>query len=301
MLNTASHPHIDHLSTRGRCDTIIFDLGDVIFNWSFPFHPAIAPTTAHNIMHTQTWHELERGHLNEHDCYARVAADFNLTVNDLGTFAQGTRASMRCDPAMLALLERLRMREDVRLYAMSNISAADWDYLERTVMEQGGDWTVFDAVFTSAAVGERKPDLAFYRHVLAKTGVDPSRTVFVDDKAENVEAARRCGMQGVVFTGAGSLELVLDRLVGGASRHAGSHLPQGLFENRGCVPDEKVARHAMEPALKLENRSMSASVIWRFGVTDLLFREYSLSSPMDSISVLTSIRRDVPMVLTVGR
>ena len=95
----------------------------------------------------------------------------------------------------------------------------------------------------------------------------------MDDKAENVEAAKRCGMQGVVFTGARDLERMLDRLLGEASGHEGSHLPQGSVENHGFVPEEKVARRAMEPALKSENRSMGASVIWSFGVTYLLFRE----------------------------
>jgi FMN phosphatase YigB (HAD superfamily) len=35
--------------------------------------------------------------------------------------------------------------------------------------------------------------------VIAETGVDPTRTLFVDDKVENVLSGRSCGLQGIVF------------------------------------------------------------------------------------------------------
>ena len=51
----------------------------------------------------------------------------------------------------------------------------------------------------SAAARERKPNIGFYQHVIDKTGIDPSRTIFVDDKLENVLTARSFGMHGIVF------------------------------------------------------------------------------------------------------
>ena len=53
-----------------------------------------------------------------------------------------------------------------------------------------------------AAARERKPDAAFYEYVLQQTGSDPSEMeiVFLDDKLENVEAAKRAGLYGVQFT-----------------------------------------------------------------------------------------------------
>ena len=61
------------------------------------------------------------------------------------------------------------------------------------------DWSIFDKVFASAVLGERKPYLAAYEKVIAETGIDPSTAVFVDDKMENVEAARSLGIHGIVF------------------------------------------------------------------------------------------------------
>ena len=55
-----------------------------------------------------------------------------------------------------------------------------------------------------AAAGARKPDLEFFNIVLADAGLNPSKTVFVDDKIENVEAGRSLGLHGLVYTDAAS-------------------------------------------------------------------------------------------------
>lgn len=53
----------------------------------------------------------------------------------------------------------------------------------------------FDAVFNSARLGVAKPDPAIFRRVLAELGHETA--VFCDDTAENVEAARAAGLDGV--------------------------------------------------------------------------------------------------------
>lgn len=77
----------------------------------------------------------------------------------------------------------------------------------------------------------RKPDLCFYKHVLAETGSEPSSTAFVDDKAENVLSARSLGMHGVVYENLVDARTAIRYLVGDpVSRgweflriHAGQH------------------------------------------------------------------------------
>ena len=54
-------------------------------------------------------------------------------------------------------------------------------------------WTI------SATVGGRKPDPPIYNAFLT-TMSKGTRCVFVDDRLENVSAAARCGMHGVLFT-----------------------------------------------------------------------------------------------------
>ncbi|KAK7745101.1 hypothetical protein SLS62_009965 [Diatrype stigma] len=48
----------------------------------------------------------------------------------------------------------------------------------------------------------RKPDLCFFQHVLDEINPRPSEVVMVDDKAENICAARSVGIHGVLVNGA---------------------------------------------------------------------------------------------------
>lgn len=59
---------------------------------------------------------------------------------------------------------------------------------------------VFDSVFVSSDIGHRKPDRAAFDSVAAAIGSPPSRIVFFDDAAENVDGALRAGMQAVHVT-----------------------------------------------------------------------------------------------------
>jgi putative hydrolase of the HAD superfamily len=58
----------------------------------------------------------------------------------------------------------------------------------------------FDVLIWSYQHGLVKPDPAIYRLVLERLGTAPEETLFLDDKLENIEAARQLGMQGLQFT-----------------------------------------------------------------------------------------------------
>jgi putative hydrolase of the HAD superfamily len=53
----------------------------------------------------------------------------------------------------------------------------------------------FDVVIVSAEVGLSKPDPRIYELALSRLGVGPAQALFVDDRADNVEAAARLGMR----------------------------------------------------------------------------------------------------------
>ncbi len=73
------------------------------------------------------------------------------------------------------------------------------------------DWlTLFKAVTLSCNVGRVKPDAAIYLHCLAALGVAPADALFVDDRLDNVEGARRVGMRAVRFETPAALAATLD-------------------------------------------------------------------------------------------
>jgi putative hydrolase of the HAD superfamily len=52
----------------------------------------------------------------------------------------------------------------------------------------------------SFQLGIAKPDPAIYRHTLDELGSRPEETLFIDDKRENVEAARALGIQAIQYS-----------------------------------------------------------------------------------------------------
>ena len=67
----------------------------------------------------------------------------------------------------------------------------------------------FRKIYLSHELGMAKPDPAIYRHVCEDLGCAPERIWFFDDVAENVESARRVGMQAHLFESAGQIRRVL--------------------------------------------------------------------------------------------
>ncbi|MEI9885126.1 MAG: HAD-IA family hydrolase [Rhizomicrobium sp.] len=55
----------------------------------------------------------------------------------------------------------------------------------------------FRKIFVSSTIGLRKPDKAAFDHVCREIGVPAARILFFDDALENVEGARRAGLQAV--------------------------------------------------------------------------------------------------------
>lgn len=58
---------------------------------------------------------------------------------------------------------------------------------------------LFDPIVVSAAEGASKSSGALFETALAKTGVQASRSVFIDNDTENVAAATACGMHAIHF------------------------------------------------------------------------------------------------------
>ena len=53
----------------------------------------------------------------------------------------------------------------------------------------------FEKVYYSFEMGMRKPDAEIFNHLLKKHDLSPKRTLFIDDKKENTDAAAALGIQ----------------------------------------------------------------------------------------------------------
>ncbi len=95
--------------------------------------------------------------------------------------------------------------------------------LTNNVKEWGDHWRatfpvdeLFEIIVDSSAVGMRKPDPRIYQLTCERLDVTPEASVFIDDNAENVAAARALGMETVhfgedPFVAVAELDEILDR------------------------------------------------------------------------------------------
>ncbi|KAH9054308.1 HAD-like domain-containing protein [Lactarius vividus] len=185
------------MSLPPRCHILIFDLGDVLLTWSPVTKTSISPKTLKAILSSTIWQDYERGRLSEDECYRLSADKFSLDPEEVRRAVLDARDSLRPDESFISFIRDLQSEAQgvLRIFAMSNISAPDYE-VARAKPEE---WDIFERIFISAAAGMRKPELCFFKFVLDQIKAEPSSVVFVDDRSENVLAARSLGMNGIIF------------------------------------------------------------------------------------------------------
>lgn len=111
-------------------------------------------------------------------------------------------------PGMLDLILQLKA-QGYRLLGLSN-----WSTKVHEVMDK------FPAIFQplegyliSYMVHQLKPSPEIFHSFLNKFEVKPEECVFIDDKPENIEGAKRVGMHGIVFENAEQLAEELRKIL----------------------------------------------------------------------------------------
>lgn len=98
-------------------------------------------------------------------------------------------------PGMEELLIRLKQK-GFKLFITSNMDA-----LHAPQMAQVPITKYFDGMLFSSEIKKRKPAVAFFEAALDRFGVAAEQCLFIDDLAENVAGAAKCGIKGLVFRG----------------------------------------------------------------------------------------------------
>ena len=110
-------------------------------------------------------------------------------------------------PGMRDLISRLR-EAGYGIYGLSN-----WSCIIYQVMERFDILSVFDGRVISSEEKLIKPDEAIYHRLCDKYHLREEECLFIDDKLENVEGARRAGMSSLLFTDAAHLEEELQQVL----------------------------------------------------------------------------------------
>ena len=87
------------------------------------------------------------------------------------------------------------------------------DELNRHRIEKFGIGEIFEAFLSSCWLGVRKPTHRFYQRALAIAQADPAKSLFIDDRTQNIAPARALGMSAILFESAEQLRPELERVL----------------------------------------------------------------------------------------
>jgi FMN phosphatase YigB (HAD superfamily) len=193
-----SSSNIDDTPERVPLKALIFDLGDVLFTWSASTTTSIPAKTLRSILNTDAWVDFDCGRITQEECYDQAARHVPFSAKEIREAFRQARDSLQPNMEVIEAIRSLKKSShgQLKIFAMSNISKEDYAYVSAAV----DDWQIFDRVFASGHAGMRKPDAAFYRHVLDAVSLSPRDVMFIDDKVENVLAAQNLGIRAVVFS-----------------------------------------------------------------------------------------------------
>jgi putative hydrolase of the HAD superfamily len=201
---------------------VVFDLGAVLLAWEptrlvqahlAPHAPteAAAAALGKALFHHDDWSSFDCGTRTLDDAIARMAARLSLPADRLHAMldTQGERLdAIEVTADMLEqLFEHREAGQPLRLYYLSNMPVP----YARAVERRHAFMRRFDGGVFSGDVKFIKPDREIYEVLATRYALDPAQTVFIDDSAANVEAARAFGWQAIHCTAPDMLPAQLSR------------------------------------------------------------------------------------------
>ena len=139
---------------------------------------------------------FDLGKINEEEFVDSFIMESDLMQAEPEEIKKLWRFFLAVDPEMITWIKEKRKKYPV--YLSSNISKEYAEFLTKKY-----DFTkLFDKLFMSWQMGKRKPDTAFFEIImktLAEKNILPAEMMFIDDRIENIETARKEGIQTIHF------------------------------------------------------------------------------------------------------
>lgn len=143
----------------------------------------------------------ERGEISSRDFYRLFCSQLQVQP-DYRQLMQAASDIFRPVDGVIGVAEKMKSR-GCQLGLLSNTCPAHWEWIQ----ELGFNWmeTCFDLFVLSFQVQCLKPELEIYAIASDRAKRQPEELLLIDDRIENVEAARTAGWDAIEFVGLGQL------------------------------------------------------------------------------------------------
>lgn len=119
--------------------------------------------------------------------------EIKLPSNWTASFRSVMKDAIGINPEMYALVGQLK-EQQIPIALLSNID----EHLSKLIRDFGL-YDLFEPCLLSCEIGIEKPDLKAYELLLTKLNLPAKEIMFIDDKPENIEAAKTIGLDALLF------------------------------------------------------------------------------------------------------
>ena len=187
----------------GEVKNIIFDVGQVLvsYDWesylkAFHFSAEEEKLIAEKVFKSQIWNERDRGLFPEEEYRKRFIAELPAEYEaDVKRVIEESGKTIGIKDYAETWTSYLKS-QGYHLYILSNYSQF---MLDQTRPGKMPFLKNMDGVIFSCEVQQIKPEADIYETLLSRFGLKPEESVFLDDRPENCEAARKLGIHAIEF------------------------------------------------------------------------------------------------------
>jgi putative hydrolase of the HAD superfamily len=193
---------------------IIFDLGGVLLNLNYHLtRKAFEDLGVQDFDAFYTQHKanplfenLEVGAIEPEAFYEALRATTGLNLTNTQLEFAWNAMLLDFPVERLAWLDQIKSKYNIYLFSNTNAihyKAFTSIYAQTAPMiDFNPDFNhFFKTAYYSHTLGKRKPAVAAFEAVLAKSGLDPAQTLFIDDTISNIEGAQKAGLQTLFLSG----------------------------------------------------------------------------------------------------
>ena len=180
---------------------IIFDVGKVLVEYDpdgmmkkLGFDEETLQTVNQAVFQNELWNESDRGVLSPEELLEAFIANNPAYEKEIRQVIDAVGDTISLMPYTVEWVKGLKER-GYHLYILSNYA----EYTYEKTSHKMEFLPYMDGVVFSYRCKLIKPEKEIYEYICETYGLKPEESVFLDDREDNVQAARNMGMNGIEF------------------------------------------------------------------------------------------------------
>lgn len=188
---------------------VIFDIGNVLVTFHpveyfYPVFKEKTETLCTYVFGSKEWALYDQGILTKEEVEKNLLDTYPKDKDAILYILTHWKEFMKPIMPMKKLIEVLK-EKGYKIFLLSNISEDSYLYLKR-------EYPYFfdvDGGMYSYRIKRNKPDKKIYEELLSVYGINASESLFLDDRKENVDAAKALGFHGMIME---DVDVTCDRI-----------------------------------------------------------------------------------------